>query len=323
MTDCDPKRPVGDHHDTIINSSGISVTDLLMFDVATWLVRSSKMSHRYSSQNRMRHIFFCAALIACLGACGGGGKSNDPGPPQPVDPQSSGGIWFDPNARGGLAFFWIAENGELRTQLHLDGATGASFGAGTVSVTLNNVLSGSFELAGGRMPPTNQRGEDLGCSISGTVLERQTLSVDVTCADSNGVVYDETLAMMYDGSIYERGSSLDAIAGNYTLTFQPNTNSLSISDDGTITGMYHNGGARCNVNGTAAIIDADYTLIDIGWTMSNCLDPLLNNDYEGVQVSGYAMEIQAPTGASGSYFFLLTGRVGGSVYSISVHYDRI
>jgi hypothetical protein len=271
----------------------------------------------------MRHIFFCASLIACLTACDSGGKSNGSGPPSPVDPQSPGGFWGDPDAGGGLVSFWIAENGDLQAQLRLDGAFSPLLGAGTVSVTQNNVLSGSFELAGARMLPTNQQGEDLGCSVSGTVLERQTLSVDVTCADSNGVVYDETLAMMYDDSIYERESSLDAIAGNYTFPFQLDTNFLSITGDGTIMGSYHNGGAQCLVNGTASIIDADYTLLAISWTMSNCIDPFLNNDYEGVQVSGFAMEIVSPTGAPAGYLFILTGRAQDRVFSISVGYHRI
>jgi hypothetical protein len=267
----------------------------------------------------MRHVFLCALLFACLTACGGGGKSNGPG-----EPQSPGGIWFDPGAVGGLAAFWISENGDLAAQLHMDGAFLASFGAGTISVAEDNVVSGSFELAGARLLLPTQQGEDLGCSVSGTVLERQTLSVDVTCADSNGVVYDETLAMIYDGSIYERESSLDAIAGNYTNLFPIDTNFLSITGDGTIMGSYHNGGAHCIVNGTAAIVDADYTLVDISWTMSSCIiDPLLNIDFEGVQVSGFAMEIRSPTGAPGSYLFLLTGRAGDRVFSISVGYHRI
>ena len=280
------------------------------------------MSQRHSSQNRMRHIFLCASLIACLTACGG--KSNGPGQPPPGGPQSPGGFWGDPDAGGGLVSFWIAENGDLQAQLRLGGAFIPLHGAGTVSVTQNNVLSGSFELAGDISPLPNQQGEDLGCSVSGTVLERQTLSVDVTCADSNGVVYDERLAMMYEGSIYERQSSLDAIAGSYTFPFQPDTNFLSITGDGTIMGSYHNFGAQCLVNGTAAIIDADYTLLDISWTMSSCIDhPFLNIDYEGVQVSGFAMEIRSPTGAPGSYLFFLTGRVGDRVFSINVGYDRI
>ena len=103
-----------------------------------------------------------------------------------------------------MVSFWIAENGDLQAQLPLDGAFLPSHGAGTISVAEDNVVSGSFELAGDRLLLPTQQGEDLGCSVSGTVLERQTLSIDVICADSNGVVYDETLAMMYDGSIYER-----------------------------------------------------------------------------------------------------------------------
>jgi hypothetical protein len=276
------------------------------------------MFNRHSLQNRMRHIFLCALLFACLTACGGGGKQ-----PPPGGPQSPGGIWFAPGALGGLASFWIAENGDLTAQLNVEGAFFPSRGAGTVSVTQDNVLSGSFELGGDGPLPT-QLSEDLGCSVSGTVLERQTLSIDVICADSNGVVYDETLAMMYDGSIYERNSSLDAIAGDYTFTFIPSGNFLAISDDGTITGNYNNGGAQCLVNGTAAIIDADYTLLDISWTMSSCIDhPFLNIDYEGVLVSGFAMEIRSPTGAPGGYLFSLTGRAGDRVFSISVGYDRI
>ena len=278
------------------------------------------MSHRHSSENSMRYVFLCALLCACLTACGGGGK----GQPPPGGPQSAGGIWFGPGAGGGLVSFSIAENGDLQAQLSLDGAFLPSHGAGTISVAEDNVVSGSFELAGDRLLPT-QLSEDLGCSVSGTVLERQTLSIDVICADSNGVVYDETLAMMYDGSIYERNSSLDAIAGDYTFTFVPSGNFLAISDDGTITGSYNNGGAQCLVNGTAAIIDADYTLLDISWTMSSCIatTPLMPIDYEGVQVSGFAIEILSPTGAPGSYFFILTGRAGDRVFSINVGYDRI
>jgi hypothetical protein len=281
------------------------------------------MSHQHSSQNRIRHVFLYVMLFAGLAACGGGGKSNGPGKPPPGGPQSPGGIWFGPDALGGLASFWISENGDLAAQLNVDGTFLPSHGAGTVTVTQNNVVSGTFELAGARLLLPNQQAEDLGCSVSGTVLEGQTMSVDVICADSGGVVYDETLAMMYDGSIYERESSLDAIAGNYTFPYIPDTNFLSITSDGTIMGSYHNGGAQCLVNGTAAIIDADYTLLDISWTMSSCIDSLFSYDFEGVQVAGFAMEIRSPTGAPGSYLFSLTGRVEGSVFTISVHYDRI
>jgi hypothetical protein len=57
--------------------------------------------------------------------------------------------------------------------------------------------------------------------------------------------------------------------------------------------------------------------------MSSCIDLFPNIDFEGVQVSGFAMEVGSPTGAPGSYFFILTGRVGDRVFSITVLYDRI
>ncbi|MGI9248721.1 MAG: hypothetical protein ACR2QI_06870, partial [Woeseiaceae bacterium] len=133
-------------------------------------------------------------------------------------------------------------------------------------------------------------------------------------------VYDEALTLTYDQRAYERESSLDALAGDYTLDFQPDTNSLSISGDGTLFGMFHNG-ARCMINGTAAIIDADYTLIEITWTMSGCTD--LFGIYEGVEMSGFAMANPVPTGDPGSFYLLLTGQARDGVYSVSVIYEPV
>lgn len=216
--------------------------------------------------------------------------------------------------------FYIAETGELRAVLRPDGGTIPSFGGGSVSVTSNDVINGSFELRGAVSPPIFQQGEDLGCSISGSVLERQNLSVDITCSDSGGIVYDEALILIYDSNNYERQSSLDALVGDYTLEFQTDTNSLNIAADGTIFGMYHNG-AQCMVNGTAAIIDADYTLIDISWTMSGCTD--LIGIYEGVQMSGFALTDLAAAGVPGSYYVLLTGQTQDGVFAVSVLYEPI
>ena len=154
--------------------------------------------------------------------------------------------------------------------------------------------------------------------MAGSLQERQTLTIDVACSDSNGIVYDEALTLAYEGASYERASSLADIAGNYTLLFQPNTNSLNIAADGTLFGMYHNG-ANCTINGTASIIDANYTLIDVSWTMSGCTD--LRGIYEGVEMSGFAIANPAPIGNPDSYYFLLTGLTQDGLYAVSVLYE--
>lgn len=268
----------------------------------------------------MRHIVFSAALMGCLAACGGGGGGSPelPGSPAPSDAQSPGGIWFGTDSAGESVVFYIAETGELRTTMHPEATIFVSFGGGSVNVTSTNVVAGSFELRGALSPSTFQRGEDLGCSIAGSVQERQTLSVDVACSDSSGVVYDEALTLMYDPNVYERDSSLDALVGNYTLEFQPATNSLTVVADGTLFGMFHNS-ARCMINGNASVIDANYTFLKITWTMTACTD--LVGVYEGAVMSGFAMVNPAPTGDPDSYYFLLTGQAQDGLFSVSVLYE--
>lgn len=267
----------------------------------------------------MRRIIFSAALVVYLTACGGGGGSSEPADPlPPPDAQSPGGIWFGIDGAGKSVVFYVAETGELRTTMHPGGAVFVSIGGGTVDVTSTNVVTGSFELRGALSPSTFQRGEDLGCSVSGSVQERQTLSVEVACSDSNGVVYDEALTLMYDPNVYERDSSLDALVGSYTLEFQPDTNSLTVAADGTLFGMYHNS-ARCMIDGSASVIDTDYTFLKITWTMTACTDLL--GIYEGTVMSGFAMANLAPTGDPDTYYFLLSGQSQDGLFSVSVLYE--
>ena len=125
---------------------------------------------------------------------------------------------------------------------------------------------------------------------------------------------------MYDPNVYERDSSLDELAGEYTIELQPDTNSLSIAVDGTLFGMFNNR-ARCSVEGNATIIDTEYTFIEVTWTMSGCTNPIGN--YEGTQMSGFALPSPSPTGRPGSYYFLLTGQSPDGLYAISVLYEPV
>ncbi len=269
-----------------------------------------------------RHIGLFVLSISCLTACGGssGGAAATPPGPAPSEVQSPGGIWFGTDSAAESVVFYIAETGKMRVTMRPQGGPFVSFGGGLVSVTSNNVVNGSFEVEGSGFPPLVQPVEDLGCSVSGSVQQRQTLSVQVTCSDSNGVVYDEALTLMYDTNVYERDSSLQSIAGDYTLPFQPDTNSLNIAADGTIFGMIDNG-ARCQIAGTAELIDSDYTFVDITWTLSSCTD--LFGVFEGVEMSGFALANLQPNGDPRRYYFLLTGSTQNGVFSISVLYEPV
>jgi len=268
----------------------------------------------------MLRLFSLGFLLACLAACGGGssgGGTADLPDPLPVT-QSPGGIWVGVDSAGAPVSLYIAETGKLRATLHPDSGLFVAFGAGSVDVTSSAVVSGSFELRGPLLPVPGAGNEDLGCSVAGSLQERQTLIVDLVCSDSNGVVYDEALTLAYESVSYERTSSLADIEGDYTLVFQRDTNSLNITGDGMLSGMYHNG-ANCAINGMASIIDANYTLIDVSWTMSGCTD--LRGIYEGVEMSGFAIANPAPTGPPDSYYFLLTGQTEDGLYAVSVLYE--
>ena len=266
---------------------------------------------------RVAPIILSTMLLA---ACGGGGEapSDVPAPPVPPVSKSPGGIWFGFDSSGENVSFYISETGQLRVAMRPTGELIVSFGGGAVSVTPEDEVSGAFELRGIISPPTLQKSEDLGCSLSGELLERQNLSVDIVCSDSGGIVYDESVTLRYDGRYYERPSSLDALAGTYTLGFQPDTNTLTVLSDGTVFGTYHNG-ARCTIDGTADVIDSDYTLIGITWTMSACTD--FFGVYEGTEMSGFALAEPVPTVNSGGYYFLLTGYAQDGLYAISVLYE--
>jgi len=272
----------------------------------------------------MRYVLLLNFLLICLSGCGGGsstaGTTPVAGTDVPGATQSPGGIWFGRDSANQSVVLYIAETGMLRATLHPQGWIIPSFGGGMVSVMSNNAVAGSFEVRGDSAPFTGQPNEDLGCAISGTVQERQELSIDVTCSDSGGVVYEEALRLMFDANVYERDSSLDELAGEYTLQFQPDTNSLSIAVDGTLFGMFDNR-AQCAVEGTATVIDTEYTFIEVTWTMSGCTNPIGN--YEGTQMSGFALANPDPTGGPGSYYFLLTGQSPDGLYSISVLYEPV
>ena len=272
----------------------------------------------------MRYVWLLNFLLVYLTGCGGGSGGTATvqiaGTNGSGGVQSPGGIWFGRDSANESVVLYIAETGKLRATLHPQGSIIPSFGGGTVSVASTNVVTGSFEVRGDLIPSAGQRGEDLGCAISGSVSERQFLTVNVTCSDSAGVVYEETLQLLYDPNVYERDSSLEQLAGDYTIEFQPDTNFLSIAADGTLFGMF-NIGARCFVEGTATAIDMDYAFIDITWTMSGCTNPIGN--YEGTQMSGFALANPAPTGRPGSYYFLLTGQSPDGLYAISVLYEPV
>lgn len=269
----------------------------------------------------MRITAVILALFLPLAGCGGGGGNsalNSQIPPPPASVQSPGGNWraFDNNSNPVLLY--ISEAGDVRSIFNVGDVTdGPTFGAGSVDIAgtdaMNGVLQarGILPFVGGSAPV------GLGCTLSGNVRERTSLTAHIVCSDSSAIVYDEIFTMTPQPG-YDAGSSLNAIAGNYTLAINPTTNMLNITAGGTLFGMYHNG-ANCIVNGVVSIIDADYSFLGVEWTMTSCTDPF--GIYEGAIMTGFAMQSPSPNVPQGSYYFLLTGQSTQGLFPVSVIFE--
>jgi hypothetical protein len=212
----------------------------------------------------------------------------------------------------------VAENGDLRAIMA--GPPGVpttnppAFGSGAILVT-GSQLTGMYDLK--RLgsitapPATNES-----CALTGTVNERISLSVSLECTDATGTARSATVTLGYDFD-HERDSSLDLIAGNYTLSFRPLTNVLSIDSNGTLFGVYDNS-FNCTVNGSVALIDPAYNLYRFAWQLSACRLPFAR--YEGATFAG--LGYREPRGTpQGSFIVLLTGVVDGRLDAASVLYE--
>jgi len=266
-------------------------------------------------------------LSAVLAGCGGGGGGSSPPAgvptpiaqppapapapaPPPAASKSAGGIWHGISTSNETLTLFVAETGDLRAQDVMGLPPNAPLplsGAGAVIVT-GDQLAGAYDT--GR--PFSTFSEH--CELTGTVVERVSLTVTLACTDNAGSKRSPTVILGYDAG-YDGGSSLAAIAGNYT--FAPKaTNVLNIDGNGVIFGVYDNA-ANCTVNGTVKIVDARYNLYAIEWRMSLCQVPFVQ--YEGATMSGYGtmnLRGQPP----GSLLLFLTGVVAGHMESSSLLY---
>lgn len=222
----------------------------------------------------MRNLIACAAVTLLVCGCGGGGGSAAPSAPPPVN-VSPGGFWSGVDATGGEILAVVTETGRF----HLLTLDDMSQGSGIMSVSNGNNISGSFQLVT-QLGFMFQDGTTLAnCTLSGTVAERQTMTVTANCTTTAGLQEQATATLSYDAT-YERDSSLATIAGN----FQGINDVLNIAGDGTIFGQDPVLG--CVVNGQVSIINSAFNAYDFEFTYRNCLGQAAN--LNGSSFSGIA-----------------------------------
>lgn len=254
-------------------------------------------------------ILPCIAVVlltACGGGGGGGGGTTAPTPP--VTNVSPGGIWIGVDSNGGDIAAIVTETGEF----HFLSLDDLSQGNGIMSVANGNNVSGNFQLVT-QLGFVFADGTTLAdCSLSGTVTERQSMTVTANCTTTAGLQSQSTATLSYEPS-YNRDSSLATIAGN----FQGVSAVLNIAANGVM--FSQDAATSCVVNGQVAIVNAAYGAYDFEFTYSNCLgqEAVLNgSSFSGIAVLDNTSNPEVLVATA-------TGTVSGVLVSFFQVLDRI
>jgi hypothetical protein len=211
------------------------------------------------------NLLIVLSASLAISACGGGGGGGSDGPAstpnQPQGPIQLGGIWEGDIAVGGDRTSGVGlttEDGELR---FLNGY-GEQF-VGNFQVTGNSFNAdmmiyapyGEYYIDGTTSAEIN---------ASGSFASRSYFEGTSTAP---GFV-PSTFTYTYD-TAYERGSSYEAVAGDYAYLDNPDyAVELSINNSGQMRGSTSYG---CTFDGEVAPINTEYNMYRLYFTISNCL----------------------------------------------------
>ncbi len=111
-------------------------------------------------------------------------------------------------------------------------------------------------------------------TVSGTVVEQQSLQLTLTDADGE----ENRLSMQY-GDYYERPSSLSLWEGTWGLTERGvSVATMTVDPDGMFFGQFARG---CTLSGSMSVIDADRNLYNLQFAMESCDFDFWHGDYSG------------------------------------------
>ena len=102
-------------------------------------------------------------------------------------------------------------------------------------------------------------------SLSGNLVERSSISADISFTTSRGAESESTIALSYN-PVYERDSSPAAVAGNYLDTERNVV--INVNADGEL--FSQDPRSHCITNGTVSVIDPAFNLYRVQYTFSNC-----------------------------------------------------
>jgi hypothetical protein len=255
----------------------------------------------------VRFLYVLGLTAFCV-ACGGGGGGAAPLPQPPVVNASPSGIWTGIDSDGGPIIAFVTETGRFHIIDEF-----LNQGSGILSVSNGNDVTANFQLVTplGITFPDGTTLRD--CTLSGTVTERQTMTVTGNCTTTAGLQDQFGVTLNYD-AIYERDSSLATIAGLYDDGSGIVTD---IASDGMI--FEQDPVSSCVINGQVSIIDPDFNLYDFQFGLSNCTGPdaILNG------ASFVGLGLLDDTFPPEVLLVFVTGDVAGTLVSWGLFGERI
>lgn len=222
--------------------------------------------------------------------------------------ESPGGIWSGVDSDGSGVVAFVTESGAIQT-------IGQSFnqGSGLISVRDGNSVSGLFFVTtefGLTLPDGTTRAD---CPMTGTVTERQSMSITFDCTTTAGLQHQTTLTMTYD-VLYERDSSLATIAGNYD---DGEGNVFNIAANGVV--FMQNPETGCVTNGRLGQWTTAFNLYAVEIDISNCTGE--NAMFNGSSFTGSATLDDTVTPEQ--FVLSMSGSVAEAGVSISGFYERL
>ncbi len=262
-------------------------------------------------------------LLLAMAACGGGGDSVDPN--CQLNPDGSftggcgveitetpitlpGGIWRGADSGGRDVVAFVTVFGRFQ---FVDGFGNQS--SGDLDVGNGDTVASKFQLVT-QLGATFADGTTLAnCTFSGTIIERQSLTITESCTTTAGLQFQESLVLNYD-PLYDRDASLATIAGMYET---PVGSILTIASDGVT--FVQDAISGCVTNGQVSLTLTNANLYDIQYQMDNCIgqDAIWNGSSFG------GLVVLDNTASPELLTIAVIGEVGGVAISLVVENERL
>jgi hypothetical protein len=204
----------------------------------------------------MRYLTILTTLILAACGGGGGGSGGSTVAPPPVN-QSVGGVWEGTDSDGDDIVGLVTEDGAF----HFIDPFGQGFG--TASVSNGNEVSATYTYVADLGTTFSDGSTSASCTFTGTVVERQSLTVNSECTSTTGNTSQVSVTLAYN-ALYNRSANLATIEGLYDDLGDV----LSIDSAGLLFEQDATDG--CVLNGQVSVVDPAFNAYEVEFLVEGC-----------------------------------------------------